>query len=141
MSTLWTPSGERPIRREPEPPPAPPAAEPAAGPPGTPPSGYGEDLPPEMVEQIAAMQAQMLRTPAVVVIVNQALAFYELAALHLDEEHPDFEAAQLAIDAFAAVVEGLGPRLGPNERPLREALAQIRLGFVQVKGATGPRRG
>lgn len=135
MSTLWTPSGERPIRRDPEPapPPSPLAPDAQAG---SAPPGYPEGITPEMAEQIAVMQEQMLRTPAAVIVVNQCLSFYELAALHLDQDTPNLAEAQLAIDAFAAVVEGLGSRLGPNERPLREALAQIRLAFIQVKGST-----
>lgn len=79
------------------------------------------------------MQAQMVRTSAAVIVVNQSLSFYELAAVHLDQQPPNLAEAQVAIDAFAAVIEALGPRLGPNEAPLREALAQIRLAFVEVK--------
>jgi hypothetical protein len=36
---------------------------------------------------------------------------------------------------LGAIVEGLGPRLGEHEQPLRDALAQIRLAFVQVRTA------
>ncbi len=149
MSTLWTPSGERPIRRNPDPAsPTRPSASDAFnvvpdafggvapenfGPEPQGVAGYPEGITPEMAEQIMAMQEQMLKTPAAVIIVNQCLSFYELAALHLDQEVPNLSEAQIAIDAFAAVVEGLGSRLGPNERPLREALAQIRLAFVQLK--------
>jgi hypothetical protein len=41
----------------------------------------------------------------------------------------------MAIDAFGLLVEGLGDRLGEAAGPLRDALAQIRLGYVQVEGA------
>ncbi|MGQ0744025.1 MAG: hypothetical protein ACT4OS_06750 [Acidimicrobiales bacterium] len=162
MSTLWTPSGERPINRTPSASPPSPDSRPAAGrqpgsatPPGaSPPAGdtlgggafgglddagsYADgDLPdgmtPEMAEEMAAMAEQMLRTPAAVIIANQCLAFYELAALHLGQERPALAEAQLAIDAFAAVVEGMGPRLGQNARPLTEALNQLRMAFVQAK--------
>ncbi len=43
----------------------------------------------------------------------------------------------LAIDALGSLVEGLGDRLGPDEEALRDALAQIRLAFVQIKNAGG----
>jgi hypothetical protein len=43
----------------------------------------------------------------------------------------------VAVDAMAAVVDSLGDRLGPNAPVLRDALAQIRLAFVQVKGGQG----
>ncbi|MGH3851248.1 MAG: hypothetical protein ACRDRT_16415 [Pseudonocardiaceae bacterium] len=132
MSTLWTPSGERPIRRDPEPVSSP---LPTVAPGGAGPADYPEGITPEMAAEISAMQEQMVRTPAAVIIVNQCLSFYELAALHLDQETPILAEAQVAIDAFAAVIDALGPRLGPNEAPLREALAQIRLAFVEVKNS------
>jgi hypothetical protein len=40
----------------------------------------------------------------------------------------------VAIDAMAALVDSLGDRLGPNASVLRDALGQIRMAFVQVKG-------
>ncbi len=41
---------------------------------------------------------------------------------------------------MAAVVDTVGPRFGPNERPLREGLAQLRMAFVDAKSyvAGGP---
>ena len=50
--------------------------------------------------------------PAEVVVTNHVMGLYELAAIHLSAEQPDLAAASLAIDAMAAVVEGLGDRLG-----------------------------
>jgi hypothetical protein len=35
------------------------------------------------------------------------------------------------------MVEGLGERLGPDIGTMRDALSQIRLAFVQIKGASG----
>jgi hypothetical protein len=46
--------------------------------------------------------------------------------------------AGLAIDALAALVEGLGERLAPNDEPLRQVLAQLRLAFVEVANAPSP---
>ena len=43
--------------------------------------------------------------------------------------------AALAIDAMSALVEGLGDRLGEHVTPLREALSQLRVAFVQIKQA------
>ena len=43
----------------------------------------------------------------------------------------------MAIDAYGALIEAVGDRLGPDAATLRDALAQIRLAFVQIKaGAT-----
>ena len=61
------------------------------------------------------------------------MGLYELAAIHLSNEPPDLQSAALAIDAVACLVEGLGDRLGPESRTLRDALANIRLAFVEVK--------
>ena len=63
---------------------------------------------------------------------QQALQFYELAALHLSQPQPMLAEARVAIDALAAVVDGLGSRLGEAESPLRQALNQIQLAFVEA---------
>jgi hypothetical protein len=127
MSTIWTPSGERPIRRtEPEPQPEPPGGRPDAGQPG-------EEA---QMAAMAEMQRQLLEAPAAFVVANHCIALVELAALHLDQSPPRLEEAQLAIDALAAVVEALGPRLGQYEAPLRETIRQIRLAYVDAKAGT-----
>ena len=74
----------------------------------------------------------MLDAPAAAVVAQQALQFYELAALHLSQPQRKLDDARLAIDAFAAVVNGLGSRLGEAEQPLRQALNQIQMAFVEV---------
>lgn len=128
MSSLWTPSGERPIpRREPEPAPPPPSqAEP---------SGLDDLSDEEIAEQMALMQQQVLATPGPVVVANHAMALFELAAVYLSAEPPKLADAQVAIDAMGAVVDSVGARFGPNERPLREALAQLRMAYVDAKAA------
>ena len=80
-------------------------------------------------------RAAIRNTPAAVVVANHAIHLFELARLHLTAEPPNFVDAQLAIDAMAAIVEGLGDRLGEDSRTLADALAQIRLAFVQIKAA------
>lgn len=87
----------------------------------------------ELAEQMALMQEQVLATPAAVVVANHAMALFELAALYLSPEPPLLVEAQVAIDAMAAVVDAVGPRFGPNERPLREGLTQLRMAFVEAK--------
>ena len=72
MSTLWTPDGERPVRRsEPAtPPPAP--SRPVGGPA---PGDGGNGDPPDEAElqaQMAELQEQLANTPAEVVIANHA---------------------------------------------------------------------
>jgi hypothetical protein len=87
--------------------------------------------------QIDEARARVAEVPAEVVVVNHAMGLYELAAIHLSASPPDLPAAALAIDAFACLIEGLGDRLGSDVATLRDALAQIRMAFVQIKQAAG----
>lgn len=126
MSTFWTPSGERPIPRD-KPGPAPQPG-PAAG------AEPGEE---EMHAEMLAMQEQLVRTPAAVVVANHGVGLLELAALHLGQDPPKLAEASVAIDALAGMVETLGPRLGQNEAPLRQALNQLRMAYLEAKQAAG----
>jgi len=118
VGTIWTPSGEQPVGDE---------------------GGHGDEAPPpdELEAELAEVQRQLLETPASVIIANHAIGLFQLAALHLNQQPPNFVDAQLAIDALGSIVEGLGERLGPDAEALRDALAQIRLAFVQIKSAGG----
>jgi hypothetical protein len=84
--------------------------------------------------ELARIQEELAATPVAEIIANHAIGLWQLAVLHLTREDRDPEAAGLAIDGLAALVDGLGARLGPNEGPLRDALAQVRLAYVQVTG-------
>jgi len=118
VGTIWTPSGEQPVGDE---------------------GDQGGQEPPqeELEAELAEVQRQLLETPASVIIANHAIGLFQLAALHLNQQPPNFVDAQLAIDGLGALVEGLGDRLGPDEEALRDALAQIRLAFVQIKSGGG----
>ena len=124
MCTIWTPSGERPVGRE-EPSPA------AASEPQPEPSDE------QIAAEMAEAQRQLLAAPVSVVVANHCIGLFQLAALHLNQPEPDVAQASVAIDAFAAIVETLGSRLGDDEPTLRDALAQLRLAFVQVTNASG----
>jgi hypothetical protein len=137
--SLWTPSGEHPVDR-----PRPAEPEDATTPPPGPAPTSLDDLSPEeraeaeeLARQVDAARRQLLEAPAGPVVGQQALQFYELAALHLSQPQPKLDDARLAIDAFAAVVNALGPRLGDAEPPLRQALNQIQLAFVDVSRRAG----
>jgi hypothetical protein len=132
VGTIWTPSGEQPV-----------GDEGPGGAAGAPAGGDDEQVPEELEAELAEVQRQLLETPASVIIANHAIGLFQLAALHLNQQPPNFVDAQLAIDALGALVEGLGDRLGPDEEALRDALAQIRLAFVQIKsaGPGGPQAG
>ena len=133
MSTLWTPSGEHPVERnqpdaQPEPPPAPDEE------PLTPEEQAAAE---EYAQQIDTMRRQLLELPAGVVVAQHALQFFDVAGLYLSQSPPRIEDARIAIDALAAVVEHLGSRLGEAETPIRQALHQARLAFVEATGSAG----
>ena len=142
MSTLWTPEGERPIRRDPAPTGPSPAG---SGPGGPPPGGSLADgpLPDEMTAEdeaaLAELQDQLANTPVELVIANHAFGLFELAALHLSSNPPRLPQARLAIDALGALVEGLAGKLTDYEAQLVEGLANLRMAFVQIRGAQGAR--
>jgi len=129
MSTFWTPSGERPIPKD----------EPGAAsqPPGGPPIGEGgEEMDEEMAAEFMAMQEQMLRTPAAIVVANHCIGLIELAALHLGQNPPNLADAQVAIDALSGMIDAVGSRMGENGPPLRQALNQMRMAYIEAKNAT-----
>jgi hypothetical protein len=144
--SLWTPSGEHRVDPQADDAPTTPASRPAGPDVADEPSL--EDLSPEqraqveeMNRQMDAARARMLQMPAGAVVGQQALQFYELAAIYLSEQPPRLNDARIAIDALAAVVEGLGTRLGEAEQPLRQALHQLQMAFVEASntvGAGGP---
>src|ERR1700691_4900869 len=120
MSTLWTPEGERPVRRDP-----PTSAQPPPGSPGGA-GDRGQNTAPAAEEEVGAqmeqLREQLAATPAEVVVANHAFGLFELAALHLSLQPPQLDQARLAIDALAALVDGVGPRLGDPGRQLFEGL-------------------
>ena len=137
MSGLWTPGGPDPENREPGEPPT------VAGR-GDEPAG-----PPPTAEEMAAVRElhdRLAATPVADVIVNHAIGIWQLALVHLgvvtppDESgrrpEPDLAAAGLAIDALAALVDGLAERLGEGESMLRDALVQAQMLYVEVADAT-----
>ena len=143
MSTLWTPGGEVPVgdRRD---------DRDQAGTAGTadPAHAAGSDeaefdldsLSPEdrehaeeYIRQMAEARERLKQTPAEVVVANHAMGLYELAALHLTGQPPNFSEATVAIDALGVLLDGMKGRLGEPEATLREGLAQIRMAFVQLK--------
>jgi hypothetical protein len=140
--SLWTPGGEHPVDR-PQP------SEPS-GPAGPPPGPAGgpqpslDDLSPEeraaaeeYARELDQMRRQLLELPAGVVVGQHALQFFDVAGLYLSQSPPRTDDARVAIDALAAVVERLGSRLGEAEAPLRGAVHQAQLAYVEAARRTG----
>jgi hypothetical protein len=86
----------------------------------------------ETAEDLEALRAQLADADPAVVIANHCYGLFELAAVYLSLQPPRLVEAQTAIDALASLVDGLGDRLGESTTPLREALAQLRLAWVQL---------
>ena len=100
-----------------------------------------DDLDDDALDALAAAQREMNEArsrlseiPAEVVVTNHVMGLYELAAIHLSATPPDLRQSALAIDAVACLVDGLGARLGEDAPTMQDALGNIRLAFVQIKG-------
>jgi hypothetical protein len=135
VSGLWTPGSGDP--REP-------SSDPDDAPSG--PSGESSPAPtPEELEAVRELHERLTATPVADVIVNHAIGIWQLALVHLgvvtppDEQGrrpaPDLAAAGLAIDALAALVDGLVDRLGDGEPMLRDALLQAQMLYVEIADA------
>jgi hypothetical protein len=120
---LWTPGGEHEVSRATD--------EPADEP-------TDEELETAVRAQMDQARQRLAAVPAAEVVANHAMGLFELGAIHLSQSPPKLDEAAIAIDGMAALVESLGDRLGPNAAVLRDALAQIRLAFVQVKSTGAP---
>ncbi len=139
MTGLWTPNGEiHPENNENK-------SDPQSG--QTPAGmedvfeGMSEEEKQAALEQITKMRADLLATPAIDIIGNHIVGFYELASVHLSEaasasgteKEERLAQASLCIDAMSSVVLGLGDRMGQHAQPLHAALSQMQLAFSQVK--------
>jgi len=133
VSSLWTPEGEHRVARDSGSEAAPSSGQPAAGT-GAPPAGDGGDEE-ALAAHLDELRHQLLSTPVEIVVANHAYGLFELAAIHLSQRPADLIQGRLAIDALATLVEGLAGRLGEAEASLVDALAQIRLAYVQIQAA------
>ncbi len=117
--SLWTPGGERPV-----------------GAPEQPELTAEQEAEAQQIAaEMAEVRAQLAQVPAAQVVANHAMGCWELAAIHLSSQPPNFAEAQVAIDAFGALTDVLKGRLGEDEATLHDALAQLRLAFVQLKAS------
>ena len=126
--SLWTPDGEHRVERD----------QPAEEPQEDPLAGLSpeeRELGMAMAAEMDEVRRQLASVPASVVIANHAMGMYELAAIHLSSQPPNFSEAQLAIDALGALVEELEGRLDDAEPTLIDALNQLRMAYVQLHGA------
>lgn len=156
MSSLWTPDGEHKVPPEPQPEGGPDAAaqgDSASQPAGDPSAdtlraaaeAIGIDLDSlsdEERDQLRSELAEMMRvrrevaaTPAAEMLTNHMMRLFDLATIYLEDNPPAFSDASTVIEAFRAMSDALGDRLGDSEDTMREALGQLQMLFVQVKDA------
>jgi hypothetical protein len=100
-----------------------------------PPAGEGVWTP-EQEEQARRLAEELARAPGRDLVVTMTMNFVEVASVKI--ESGDLEGAQLAIDAFDAILKAIGPRLGDAEAPLKSVLAQLQMGYAQRAGGLGP---
>jgi hypothetical protein len=136
VSSIWTPSGEYEPRDE--------GRGPGAGADDPSPSAYAEgpEISDEELDALRRVHEQLRATPAIDVIANHVVQLFQLALVYLgaggapsgSETAPvaDLVQASLVIDAMAAIVDGLGPRLAEHEQTLRDALGQLQLLWVEI---------
>ena len=140
MSGLWTPSGEHVPGEQ--------GSGADAGPDeaGLDETGYDPGLgdeqltDEEVAEELRRVRAEISGTPVRDIVANHAVGLWQLAVLHLTPDAdtaPRLDEAGLAIDALAALVDGVGDRLGEPADSLRDGLTQLRLAFVQVQARPG----
>ncbi|GMU79296.1 MAG: hypothetical protein AMXMBFR46_20890 [Acidimicrobiia bacterium] len=139
MSGLWTPSGEH------VPDPAGGAGGGAGGDAGGAGPGPGAPDDAAVEAELRRVRAEIAGTPAVDIVANHAIGLWQLAVLHLSPEAGAplrLSEAAVAIDAMAGIVDALGDRLGDHAAPLRDAVSQLRLAFVEIQreasGTGGP---
>ena len=136
-------------RTPPEPPPAEPTQtppEPSTPPPSAPEDPLAGDAPereaprpeervwtPEQEEQAQRLAQELAQRPSLDWIINTAVTLANVAGAKIELGTP--EEARLAIDAFAALVNGLGSQLGDAERPLRQTLAELQMVYAQTVAA------
>ena len=99
-----------------------------------PPGGRGpaddEVWTPEREAEAQALAEELARVPALDWVANAAVTLANVAAAKI--QMGQATDAQLAIDGLGALIEGLGPKLGEAEAPLRQTLAQLRFAFASA---------
>jgi hypothetical protein len=74
--------------------------------------------------------------PAEMILGNHLFVLLQVAALRLGETPPNFDAAELVIDAVAAMVNAGGERLGEHVDLYRSALAEIQQAYARAKSSS-----
>jgi hypothetical protein len=90
---------------------------------------------PEQEAEARRIVDEIARTPSLEWVLQSAVNLANVAGTKI--ETGAVEDASLAIDALAALINGLPGKLGDAETPLRQTLAQLQLAYSQ-RAAPGP---
>ena len=101
---------------------------------GAPGAPIGEQVwTPEQEAEAKRIVEEIVRTPSLDWVLNVSVNLANVAGTKL--EMGAVADAQLAIDALASLVNGLGDRLEDAQAPLKQTLAQLQLAYAQRMGA------
>ncbi len=125
--SIWTPSGEHEITKEP-------LEEDGQA------TTEVEDLSPEeqaaqqkkMQKEFEQTKKQIAEAPVEQIISTHVIGLYELAVIHLQQEVPNLEAAKIAIDAMAGLLDGVEGQIGEPEEPMKKLLSDLQMAFVKL---------
>ena len=87
---------------------------------------------PQQEEEMRRVAQQIAETPSLEWVLNTAVTLANVAGTKLDLGAT--ADAQLAIDALAALINGLGSKLADAETPLRQTLAQLQMAYATQAG-------
>jgi hypothetical protein len=85
---------------------------------------------PEQEAEAQRIAEEIARVPALDWVLSSCMTLTNVAAVKLDQG--DLEGSQLAIDALDGLMGSLGSRLGANEAPLKQVLAQLKMTYAQA---------
>jgi hypothetical protein len=90
----------------------------------------GQVWTPEQEAEAQRIAEEIARVPALDWVLSSCMTLTNVAAVKLDQG--DMEGSQLAIDALDGLMGSLGSRLGANEAPLKQVLAQLKMTYAQA---------
>ena len=89
------------------------------------------------LEEMMSVRREVAATPATEMLTNHLMRLFDLATIYLEGDSPSFDDAATVIEAFRAMLDAVGDRLGDSQSLLQEALGQLQMLFVQAKEQKG----
>jgi outer membrane biosynthesis protein TonB len=130
------PSEPTPAPEAAAPPPEPEPSPPPVASPGDAPEPEEQVWTPEQEAQAQQIAKEIAERPSEDWVLNVAVTLANVAGAKLDMGLADD--ARLAIDAFEALVNGIGGQLEGAEAPLRQTLAQLQMAYAQSMSPPPP---